>query len=95
MYCAEKPNTKGGGGEYVNPSWRVTYSRLLWRPDARAVAVAFGFLGGKEGGTYLPGEDHVGVLALDGAKPAVATYRVGDGFRLYAWVTDADLQRRK
>jgi hypothetical protein len=29
------------------------------------------------------------------AKPAVATYRVGDGYRLYAWVTDDDLQRRK
>ena len=79
----------------VNPQWHVTFTGLNWRPDSRAVALSFGFLGGKQAVTHLEGEDHVGVLSLDAAKPVITTYKVGNGYGLMAWVTDDDLRRRK
>jgi dipeptidyl aminopeptidase/acylaminoacyl peptidase len=79
----------------VNPNWRLTYFGLLWRPDNQALALTFGFLGGLREGTRLDGDDHVGVLRLDGPRPTLTTYRVGTDHSLYAWVTDEDMKRKK
>jgi dipeptidyl aminopeptidase/acylaminoacyl peptidase len=79
----------------VNPQWHVTFFSLLWRPDGKALATNFGFLGGRQAGTHLEGEDHLGILTLDTPKPTIKTYKVGDGYGLYAWVTDDQVQRQK
>ena len=76
----------------LNPKWHLTFSSLLWRPDGRALATTFGFLGG---GVNIDGEDHVGFVTFEASKPTIKTYVVGKRYGLLAWVTDADLQRRK
>jgi hypothetical protein len=79
----------------VNPDWRVTYVKTLWRRDSEAIAFALGFLAELQQGIVSPGADHVGVLWLDGTKPAMRTFKVGEGCGLFAWYTDEDFGPRK
>jgi hypothetical protein len=43
-------------------------------------------------GTKLVGEDHVGVLLLDGPNPTVKTYNVGDGYEQRSRIADEDVR---
>src|SRR6185369_3059957 len=79
----------------VNPTWRVTFWEIMWRPDNQAIALGFCFLGGLRQGARIEGDDYVAVMTFERAKTAIKTYRVGADQRLYAWITDADLKRTK
>lgn len=79
----------------ANAKWRVSYSDVLWRRDSGALALTLSFLGGRTEGAKMPGEDHVAVVTLGSAKPSVRTYRIGEGYRLYGWATDEELESRR
>src|SRR5262249_2826332 len=72
----------------VNPQWNVCFMKPHWRPDGKALAVNFGFLGsvmlgpnGEE--PLIPGTDHVAILPLDGSP--ITSFVVGKGARLLGW----------
>lgn len=57
----------------VNPQWNVSFHQPHWRPDGKAIAVDFIFLGGvvvgPDGkGPNIPGQGQVAVLPLEGGK---------------------------
>lgn len=72
----------------VHPDWFVSFLQPYWRPDGKALAVSFGFLGGvmldnKGNPPAIPGADHLAILPLDGGP--ITRFPVGQNVRLLGW----------